>query len=365
MNSRGITPAGRVRGFVDGTVAIAVVAFVVATGGCASTETHVRVVSRAGALRERAILPAAPDHVRIAVGPEALDDTELAAAEAAVQLRQRATLDDVARTPSASGEGAARAGSAQLLRASAAVVLGRDVHRHSAKCRVRVVVDGDVVADAEAEALRTVPVRNRSAWELDGVRQEMLAHRGRNPLIARDDVVTVVDAACGAALRAVTIDARPEDAIVPDPRDPDAPPATSPALRASAAHARRDRALAALRDPSANANARAAALVDLVDTGVVDDARVVGLLLRDPDARVRRAADVAFAALCAGHTTLAPSASETCRRPEPPPTALAPTVPSATSPAPTAPLPTRPVAGVDDDDNDKEDDKQDDKQDDD
>ncbi len=337
-----------------------------AAGGCVATTAQARVASRAGALRERPLRPAstAVTGARFAVGADALTDAELAAAEATVPRRLADTLQAWGRGGVASTD-ALTAGRVEIARARARVVVGRDVHRHEAGCRVRVVVDvgnagpGEVVVDAEGEVRREIPVRNVSAWELEGVRAAMAAGGGRNPLVAADAVVDSVAAACEVALRAALLDARPEDDLAVDPRDPSSPPPSSPELRRAAARARRARALqrAAASAPAAE---RSAALVDLADVGVLDDARVAATFLHDADPTVRRAAALAFGALCAGQTTLAPT-STACVRPAPPPSSPPPS-PRATETTETtettgtterssaAPRPStdRPVAGADD-----------------
>ncbi|MBM4281865.1 MAG: hypothetical protein FJ137_14290 [Deltaproteobacteria bacterium] len=314
------------------------------TSGCATTETRVRVVSRAGALRDGAVLPTPPATLRIAAGRDALGDDELAVVEAALSARLRSSLAALQARP-ASAAPVVRAGRIEVVRARAGVTVGRDVHRHQATCRLRVLVDDTVVADAEGEAVRAVPVRNVSAVELAAVAAAVRARGGRNPLIARDDVAAALGEACDAALRAVTFDVRPEDAVVADPRDGHAPSSTSLSLRAAARGERRARALAALESGAMDDKARAAALIELVDVGVVFDAPQAAAALQAPSALIRRAADAAFVALCAGQPTFAPEAEAACTRPPPPASAgpSAPAVPPRVEP------PVRPVRDDGDD----------------
>jgi hypothetical protein len=313
--------------------------------GCASTETRVRVVSRAGGLRDAAILPSEPDTPRLAIGPEVLTDEELTAVEGAIAIRLRASLHEWASSPPTT-DAVLRAGRVEVVRARAAVQVGRDLHRHRASCRLRVRVDEAVVADAEGEALRTTPVRNVSGLELAARAAQPSAQAGRHPLIERDEVLAAVGDACDAALRAVTFDLRPEDARTRDPRGPAKSPSAAAPIRRADRLERRARALATLNGAT-EAKARVAALVALTEAGMVDDASLVARDLYAADARVRRSADAAFAVLCAGQPTLAPTAAAACVRPPPPSSspAIAPVRPEArTEPPP------RPVVGVDDDD---------------
>jgi hypothetical protein len=300
-------------------------------------------------LRDVAVVAEAPSFLRLAAGADALTDAEVAQVEAAVLARLRSSIEAMSTAPLTSSR-VVRAGQAEITRARVAVKLGRDVHRHQATCRIRVVVDGAVVADAEGEVLRTIPVRNVSAVELRAVGAAIAASGGRNPLIGASDVGEAVVDACDVAMRAVTFDVRPEDAVVDDPRQRSMSAPSSPELRARTCERRRRGALATLAQTT-DEQARAAALVVLIDAGVVDDAPIAAAQLGAVSPLVRRAAAAAFDALCAGHGTLAPSAKTGCVKPRPSSPAVVEPAGAARRPEP----PARPVAGEQGDEDDEDD----------
>lgn len=280
-----------------------------------STESKVRVVTRAGALREPALAAGlVPDvvdaAVRVDVGTEAATDDEVKAIEARLAA-QLSSLDDALPA-------ARRAGQLTVLRARVKASPGREQHRYLADCRLRLSIDGDVVAEVEGEAVRLVRARNLSVVELDGIKDEMMNNGGRLRLLDSDDVATAVVDACSSAFAAIATDARPADAEL----DRDAGDGFSAAERAAERDAQRRRALSRLEHPK-NPAERAGALVDLGAVGVVADAAAVATRLHDENALVRRAAESSFTALCAGQKTLAPT-STACVRPAPPPPPPAP-----------------------------------------
>ncbi len=310
-----------------------VLGLAVAVGaGCVTSESRVRVVSRAGALRgaaseSLAIVPATIEPVvRVEVGADAATDAELAAIEAGVVTRlQGLPVDKLVTAVTA------RVGALSVVRARVKALPGREQHRYLADCRLRLRVDGDVVAEVEGETLRMVRARNLSVVELDGIKEEM-AQTGRLTLLDADDVAEALAEACTAAYYAVVDDRRPDDADAAADKDPgdNARPADERALER---HGQRRRALERLAHPKNEAEL-ASAIIDLADVGVVDDAPLVAARLDANSALVRRAADSTFDVLCAGHKTLAPT-STACLKPTPPalPTPTPTPMPTPMTPA--------------------------------
>ncbi len=281
---------------------------------CVSTEARVRVVTRAGALRDAVVVPAtlAPG-LQVAIGREAATDSEL------LQLEQDLKNHISARLEVAGPTATPRVGRLFVVRARVRAAPGRQQHRYRADCRLRLDVDGAVVAEAEADVLRLVQARNLSLIELERLRDQMKDSGGRIPLLSSDDVHEAVLSACSAAFDAVAFDARPEDAAIDDA----AGPGFSAQERSLSRKEQRRRAIDKLdRSVSATSakavNDVAAALIDLAAVGVLGDAPRVAAHLYDESALVRRAAEQSFAALCAGQAVLAPS-SPACARPAPPP----------------------------------------------
>jgi hypothetical protein len=351
------------------------VAVVCAAGmllGCVSTEAQVRVAARAGSLREQAVLPAPPQALSLMVGQDAMTDDEVRKAQEVLTARIGARLAQWDKSPLTPAP-TVRVGRLEVLRAVAKVALGRDMVRHHAQCRVRILVEQDVVADVQGDLHRVVVVRNRSALELQGVMRDMRDRGGRNPLIDAIDVTEAVGAACDVAVAAATFDVRPEDVQAEEDAVAFLSTGVSPsvlaaqALRRAQASQRKVRAEAVLRDRTEE-KATVAALMDLVEVGTNDDVELVRPFFHAPEERVRRAARAALLALCAGHAALAPESKAHCE--EASAEALSPlssssssssqlpsstSMPSDPSVPPSPPRPVRPVAGEDDEDNGEQD----------
>ena len=294
--------------------------------GCATTEARVRVLSRTGALRDRAIAPAQlTPGLRVAVGPEAATNDELAL------LEQQLAADLHARM--ASAVGVVTQGQLTVVKARVKASPGRERHRYLADCRLRLSIEGAVVAEAEAEVGRLVQARNLSVLELEQMRVEVERQGGRVPLLSSIEVQQVIVTACAVAFDAVAFGAQPEDQAL----DARAGAGFSAQQRSLARKDQRRRVIEKIEKSrtltSAPASSRAtnnlaAALVDLGVVGALDDAPLVAAHLYDANALVRRAAEDAFRALCAGQITLAPS-SRACLRPAPPPSTVLPVAPDA------------------------------------
>ncbi len=267
-------------------------------GGCVTTESRVRVITRAPLLRSPADLPSSlATPIAVDVGVDAATDAELVVV--ADHLQQRLT-----QTASSTS-----AGAVTVVRAKLRAAPGREQHRYVATCRLRLQAGDDVIGEVEAETTRLVRARNLSVIELDGIKEEMVKNGGRIPLLQADDVEAALADACDAAFFAIAFDIRPEDAVV----DAEHGDGFNRAERRLEREDRRRRALEKLQTAKSTDEA-AGALVDLGDVGDVKDAeRVAGHLYAD-SALVRRAAESSFTVLCAGQPKILPP----CRKPAPP-----------------------------------------------
>ena len=314
--------------------------------GCVTGEATVRVVTRAGALRDAVIVPASiTPGLQVAVGAEAATDPELAALEQALQEQLSGLLHEATTTTTVEHGTRARGGDLSVVRARVKASPGREQHRYLADCRLRLRVDGAVVAEAEADVVRLVRARNLSLIELEAMREQVANQGGRVPLLKSDDVNAALLEACTAAFDAVAFDIRPEDESIDDV----AGPGFAAQERSLDRKDQRRRTLdkleknAAVRaagtaPSSKSLNNMAGALIDLGSVGMLADAPLLARYLYDDDELLRRAAESSFASLCAGHATLAPK-STACVKPEPPP----------------PPLPPAPIETTDDEEDDDDD----------
>ena len=311
-----------------------VVAVVGLAAGCVTSETRVRVVSRAGALRGVVVSANVPDApISIVAGADVLTDAELTALQNALPKRVR---DGVADEGQYERDDGGPFGQVQAVRVRVKAAPGRERHRTVVACRLRLKVGEDVVADVEGTTVRLVQARNLSVVELDGIREEMARNGGRNPLLAAEDTENAVVEACTAALNAIIREHLPGDVEVDRANGAGFAEKARRAERAD----RRRRAVARLEAELLKSPRRhdvvAASLVDIGEAGIVADAVPVARFLHDDNSLVRRAAASAFSSLCAGHAGLGVDAA-TCVRP-PPPAPPAPPAPLQTTPAPVAPL---------------------------
>ena len=309
----------------------AVVAACAAAGvACTTVETKVRVVSRAGALRDVVVVPAVADApIRIVAGPDVVTDEELALLEQQLPERLRTAIV-LAGAP---------IGEIRAVRVRVSAAPGRERHRTSVDCRLRLTVGDDVVADVEGSTVQFVQARNISVVELDGIRAEMAKNGGRNPLLTLTDTEAAIIEACSAALNAIVDERLPADVNV----DRENGVGSAKETRRFQRSERRRRAVERLeaelvRSPRRN-DVVAAALVDIGDAGVVADAAPVARFLHDKNALVRRAATSAFQTLCAGHAALGVD-KKLCAPPPPPPL---PPPPPPTSVEPATPIDTEPT----------------------
>ena len=305
--------------------------------GCATTESKVRVISRAGAVRDVRLLPVVDDAVpmQIGAGADILTDDELADLQARLPQTLKGTI---AHLP---GD---RVGTLKAIRITVKGSAGRETHRFIAECRLRVRLPdgqqavapqeprqrGDVIADVEGSAIRLVQARNLSVVELRSIEADMQANGGRITLLSFEDVEAVVVDACQAALVAIVDENFPGDSDDGTTGFEEAREA-----RRLEREARRRRALDHLRTEAAReaprADRLAAALVDIGDSGHLDDAQTVGAWLYDDNALVRRAAESSFGALCAGAAVFK-GTEIACARPAPPPPPPPPPTPALHDP---------------------------------
>ncbi|MDP2340430.1 MAG: hypothetical protein Q8O67_05705 [Deltaproteobacteria bacterium] len=289
-----------------------------------TTEARVRVVTRAGALRDAAVVPAGLDPgLQVAVGVEAATDAELSTLERDLEADVAARV----QRGGASSSTSKRVGRLAIVRARVKASPGREQHRYVADCRLRLTVDGAVVAEAEADVVRFVRARNLSLIELEAMRAEVASNGGRVPLLQSDDVHDALLGACATAFDAVAFDIRPEDKGV----DEIAGAGFSATERSLDRQDQRRRVIDKLEKnaPKLSTSIKAehdvaAALIDLAAVGVLADATRVAAHLYAESPLVTRAAEAAFTSLCAGQATFAPT-STACVRPEPPPPPLPPT----------------------------------------
>jgi hypothetical protein len=335
----------------------------IVSSACATTETKVRVVGRAGTVRDVVIVPEVEARqATIVAGPEVFTDAELAA----VQGRLVAHLTDAvaAEVPRATTDpvgvtGILRSGTLSTTRLRVKASAGREQHRTMAECRMRVKVAEDVIADVEGTALRLVQARNVSALELPDIERQMQENGGRHPLLDAGESEAALIEACRAAVAAVVDDNRPED----DEVDATQGRGVARVVRKEARLERRRRALLRLEQALSKSprqdEAVAAALVDLGDTGGLPDADTVKVFHHDAHPLVQRAAKAALISLCAGHTLLPPGEGAVARCTPPlPPSAVPPTSLSSVEAPPV------PVGAADDDadadnNNDNDDDNDD------
>lgn len=305
--------------FVAVIRAVVAVALVATVAGCVTAETKVRVVGRAGALRDAATHPTLPTTpVRITAGSDVLNDAELAALEAALPQKLQVAL------ASASSSSTAAPTVVDVVRITIKAAPGREHHKRVAECRVRLKAGSDVVADVEATTQQLVQARNVSAVELAGIAEAQKQTGGRHPLLDVEHTELAIVDACSAALRALVDDTRPDDAAI----DRSNGAGAAKSERRAAREHRRQQAInkleaELLRSPRRH-DAVAAALVDIGEQGMVADAQPVGRFLHDDNALVRRAAQAAFSSLCAAHVALG-VAPGVCTPPPAPPTSTAPT----------------------------------------
>jgi hypothetical protein len=304
--------------------ALALAALLVSSSACTTTEQKVRVIGRAGTVRDVVVVPAVDDQqARVVAGPEVFTDAELAGVQQRLvtHLQDAVAAEDARATTDPVGvTGILRSGTLTTTRLRLKASAGRERHRTFAECRVRVKVGDDVLADAEGTALRLVQARNLSAIELPEIERQMRDNGGRHPLLDAEESEAALVAACRAAVAAVVDDTRPED------REVDAAQGRGVARagRKEARLERRRRALLRLEQALSKSprqdEAVAAALVDLGDTGGLSDADTVKVFHHDGHPLVQRAAQAALRSLCAGHTLLPADegAIDRCTPPPPP-----------------------------------------------
>jgi hypothetical protein len=325
--------------------------------GCASTEHTVRVVARGGAFRDGIVVPTVePRAPRVIAGPDVLTDDELAALEARLgeQLPALVHKETLRATTDPVGVSSIlRSGTLKATRLRVRATAGREQHRTVAECRVQITVGDDVIADAEGTALRIVQARNVSLLELPSIEQQMREQGGRHPLLdVRDSEAALLDA-CRAAIAAAVDDTRPDD----HDRDVVAGKGIARASRQQARAERRRRALARLEQGTSatprRADTVAAALVELGESGGLDDAALVRPFVVDTHPLVQRASASALGALCAGHAVL-PAAEGAAARCAPWSTPSPPPLPSLSPPAPSSDDVATP--STDDEEDDEDDD---------
>ena len=322
---------------------------------CTTTEGRARVISRAGTVHDIALVPTLdPAPISVAVGADVFTDAELADFQTRLPALLTASLADVAKgttTDPVGIKGILRQGQLQVVRIKVKAAAGREQHRTLVECRLRVKHADDTLVDVEGTAVQLVQARNVSVIELDSITDEMMKNGGRNPLLAAEDTEAAVVAACQNAIAAVVDDSRPDDAVSDDVGGRGA----ARVARKDARLERRRRALDRYQTETARTPRRpdaiAAVLVDLGETGGVQDAPAVGAFLHDVHPLVRKASTLAFQNLCAGHRLL-PADDDAVARctpppPPPPPPASGAADGAAADGAGTAPPSDRPI--VDDD----------------
>jgi hypothetical protein len=318
--------------FVAVIRAVVAAAAVVTVAGCVTAETRVRVVSRAGALRDVATQPTVPSvPMRVAAGSDVLNDAELAALEAALPQK----LQGVLPTTSSSSPSSSSATVVDAVSITIKAAPGREHHKRIASCRLRLKAGTDVVADVEATTQQRVQARNVSAVELAGIVEAQRKAGGRHPLLAVEHSELAIVEACSAALRALVDDGRPDDATIDRANGAGAAAAERRATRQHRRDVAIDKLEAELLRSPRRHDAVAAALVDIGELGTVADAKPVGRFIYDDNALVRRAAQSAFSSLCAGHAALGVDAA-LCT----PPTAPAASVVAAPPVSPSEATPT-------------------------
>jgi hypothetical protein len=308
----------------------AVAAAAVATvAGCVTAETKVRVVSRAGALRDVATQPTLPTvPMRIAAGSDVLNDAELAALEASLPQKLQGVL------PTTSASSSSSATVVDAVRVTIKAAPGREHHKRVASCRLRLKAGTDVVADVEATTQQLVQARNVSAVELAGIVEAQRQTGGRHPLLSVEHTELAIVEACTAALRALVDDARPDDAAIDRSNGAGAAATERRVTRQHRRELAIDKLEAELVRSPRRHDAVAAALVDIGELGTVADAQPVGRFLYDDNALVRRAALAAFSSLCAGHAALGVDVALCTPPPAPAATVVeaAPVVPAEATP---------------------------------
>lgn len=339
---RSIAFVAVIRAVVASTVAASVLP------ACVTAETRVRVVSRAGGLRDVATQPTVPvAPVRITAGSDVLNDAELAALEASLPR----TLKAVATTVPVPAAAPIRSAPVlDVVRVTIKAAPGREHHKRVAACRLRLKAGNDVVADVEATTQQLVQARNVSAVELAGIAEAQRRAGGRHPFLDVQHTEQAIVEACAAALQALVDDSRPDDAAIDRSNGAGAAAAQRRAERAHRREQAIDKLEAELVRTPRRSDVVAAALIDIGEVGTINDAQPVGRFIHDDNALVRRAAQAAFASLCAGHEALGVDGALCTPPPAAAPTAVA--APAAvTAPEPTAAdLARRPDADNDDDD---------------
>jgi acyl-coenzyme A thioesterase PaaI-like protein len=243
----------------------------VGASACVSTQVSGREITRLAPLREAPIRPASAEGGKLVLdaGTDALDDEELQAMQAELAAH---LADEVAGAASWSA-GPAR-GAVRVQRCMLRVGLGRRYSTYVARCRVAHTIDGTVVVEAEAEAVRRAGAKAVTKARGAEIRA-LVARGGRNPLVSYDDSRQALRSALSGALRVlVTGEAlRAEDEPAPTPVD--------------GALMRRD---ALRRLERSRGEALAAAAVDLGRWGSPDDGAHLLPLLDDGEPLVRLAA---------------------------------------------------------------------------
>ncbi len=337
----------------DHTAHAALVTLALLVSACTTTETKVRVISRAGPFQNSVIVPAhVDDAVRVSVGSDVLTDKELAALEARLPAILNDVVNEVAQvatTDPVGSDGVLRHGTLSIVRVKVKAAAGRERHKTMVDCRLRVrtapAMGGDVLSDVEGSALQLVQARNVSVVELAGLEQEMRDNGGRNPLLDVDDTDAAIVAACRAAIMAIVDGTYPDDAAIDEANERGVARAQRKRDRTELLRRARDRAEAALKHEPRKDDALAGALVDIGVAGTVVDASVVSPHYHDAHPLVQRAARAALSSLCAGHQLLPKheGAVVRCAIPAEP---VVVEVPAEPEPE----MPVRPIIGADDDD---------------
>jgi|GEM_PF-1197441 len=334
---------------------------------CTTTEGRARVISRAGTVHDIALVPtldAAP--ITVAVGADVFTDAELSDFQARLPGLLTASLADVVTTATTDPvgiKGILRQGQLQVVRIKVKAAAGRERHRTLAECRLRVKHGDDVFVDVEGTAIQLVQARNVSVIELDSITDEMVKNGGRNPLLAAEDTEAAVVAACSNALLALVDDSRPDDAVTDEVGGRGAARVARKDARLERLRRALDRYQAETARAPRRPDAIAAVLVDIGETGGVQDAPAVSAFLHDEHPLVRKASTLAFQNVCAGHRLLPADedAVARCTPPPPPPPPTPPPPPASDAAADGTPpsATSRPIvdsADDSDDDNAEQDD---------
>lgn len=246
-------------------------------------------VLRVGVLRDTPVVPlrVAPEPVSLDAGSDALTDEEL---DALARELPR-VLDEAFRGLPVDLQKAARVGTAHVAGCRLRAGPSPSDTVYMARCRIKLVVDGTVLAAVEAEAVRRTLTRAISPAERDAHGRD-----GRSPLLAFDDSRRALEAALEAAARVL--------ATGSTSREDQEARALSRTGRAALARARVERLRAPTTDgasgsePDETKRVRAA-LFDLRAVGRPDDATRVEPFLAHTSVEVREDAADAIGELCA------------------------------------------------------------------